>query len=61
MTKQADDQHKFDKIKHGFKVETTDPVQDIMSDEELKQAENKIFKLIEDDELPGDKSDNYRN
>jgi len=42
------DQHKYQKDKgSGFKINTTDPIQDIMSEDELKDAENRIEALIE--------------
>jgi hypothetical protein len=37
------------KDKKGFKIEATDPVQDIMSDDELSDAEDRINSLLEDD------------
>lgn len=42
-------QHKFMKGKDGFKIETTDPIQDIMEDEELSEAEKRLESLLGDD------------
>ena len=35
--------------KDGFKIEATDPIQDIMSDDELSEAEKRINSLIDED------------
>lgn len=41
-------QHRFKKDKDGFQIESTDPVQDVMSDEELEEAESNIQSLIDE-------------
>ena len=42
-----DDQHKYKKDKDGFKIDTTDPIQDIMSEDELNDAHKKIQELLD--------------
>jgi hypothetical protein len=39
--------HRFKKDKDGLEIEVTDPIQDIMSEEELTEAEKRIQELIE--------------
>ncbi len=48
MAEQQDDQHKFKKNKDGFEMDAVDPIQDVMSDEELKEAEKRIESLIDE-------------
>jgi hypothetical protein len=38
---------RYVKNKDGLKIEVTDPIQDIMGDEELKKAEDRISSLLE--------------
>ena len=48
QNKQDDsDKHRYKKDRDGFKIESTDPVQDIMDDDELKAAEERIQSLID--------------
>jgi hypothetical protein len=47
MSYPDDDQHRYTKDKDGIKIELTDPIQDIMSDDELKEAENTLLSLID--------------
>jgi hypothetical protein len=39
--------HRYKKEKDGFKIDAVDPVQDIMGEDELKKAEDRIQSLIE--------------
>ncbi len=43
---QDEKQHHFKKNKSGFELPAVDPIQDVMSDEELSEAEKKIQDLI---------------
>lgn len=43
---QDEKQHHFKKKKSGFELPAVDPIQDVMSDEELSEAEKKIQDLI---------------
>ncbi len=44
------DQHRFQKDKDGFHIESTDPIQDVMNDDELAEAERSIQELIDNQE-----------
>jgi len=41
------DKHRYKKDKDGFLIEATDPIQDVMTEEELEKAHEKLEKLIE--------------
>jgi hypothetical protein len=45
----SDNTHKYQKDKDGFKIEAIDPIQDIMNEQELSQAEKRIESLLDDD------------
>ena len=51
MADSDNNQHRYQKDNNGFKIETTDPVQDVMNDEELSAAENRIEDLLDQVEL----------
>lgn len=42
---------KYKKKKGEFEIEAIDPIQDIMSDEELSEAEKRIKALLEDKDI----------
>lgn len=46
----SDDRHKYKKDKDGFKIEAIDPIQDIMNDEELSEAEKRLESLLNEDD-----------
>jgi hypothetical protein len=41
-----DDEHKYKKNVHGFELDAIDPIQDIMSDDEVEAATKKIENLL---------------
>jgi len=47
--KKKKENKRYLKDKGGFKIESTDPVQDIMTDDELKDAERRIESLLDGD------------
>jgi hypothetical protein len=46
----ADKTHKYQKDKNGIKIETTDPIQDIMNEDELSEAEKRLESLLNDED-----------
>ena len=45
----AGEEHKYQKNKNGIKIETTDPIQDIMNEDELNEAEKRLESLLDDE------------
>lgn len=41
--------HKYQKDKNGIRIETTDPIQDIMNEDELSEAEKRLQSLLDDE------------